>query len=165
MQQIALYFFVSSTFLFVLVSAATLTVTPHSYFHFFLALYFRSICFRHIQNPVIKMLKKSAWVLWRNSLVNQRLRMAHSLIYCNHFSCHFWWDVVFDRCSSGTDTHDPRKASREKELRGVSSRSITVSIKSNSSTFSVASLVSASPLAVKTVVGFSMSSWCSAHQS
>ena len=43
--------------------------------------------------------------------------MAHCLICCNQFSCHFWWDVVSDHWSSGMYTHDPRRASREKELR------------------------------------------------
>ena len=37
--------------------------------------------------------------------------------YCNQFSCHFWWDVVFDRWSSGKYTHDPRRAFRKRELR------------------------------------------------
>ena len=42
---------------------------------------------------------------------------GHSGIFCNQFSCPFRWDVVFDRWSSGRYTHDPQRASREKELR------------------------------------------------
>ena len=64
-------------------------------------------------------------------------------------------DVVFDRWSSGRYTHDPHRSSQEKEPREVSSRSITVTNKSNSLTYTVASsLVCTSPLAVITVVGF-----------
>ena len=37
--------------------------------------------------------------------------MVHSLMYCNQFSCPFWWDVVFDRWSSGRKTHDPHRVS------------------------------------------------------
>ena len=67
----------------------------------------------------------------------------------------FWWDVVFDHWSSGKCTHDPRRASRVKELRVFLQRSITVTKKSNSLTYTVApSLVCTSPLAVITVVGF-----------
>ena len=40
--------------------------------------------------------------------------MVHSLKYCNQFSCPFWWDVNFDRWSSGRYTHDPHRVSREK---------------------------------------------------
>ena len=81
--------------------------------------------------------------------------MAHSLIYCHQFSCHFWRDVVFDRWSSGKFSHDPRRASRRKALREFLKRSITVTNKSNSLTYTVpCSLVCTSPLAVITVVGF-----------
>ena len=81
-----------------------------------------------------------------------RLRMAHSLMYCNQFSCPFWFDVVFDRQTSGKYTHDPRGVSRAKLLRCVSSRSITVTNRSNSLTYTVASsLVCTLPLAVITV--------------
>ena len=38
-------------------------------------------------------------------------------MYCYQCSCPFWWDVAFDRWSSGMCTHDPRRASREKVLR------------------------------------------------
>ena len=82
--------------------------------------------------------------------------MAHSLVHCNQcllpFVCEMWF---FDRWSSGKKTHDPRRASRVERTAGVSSRSITVTNKSNSLTFSAASsLVCTSPLAVITVAGF-----------
>ena len=35
-------------------------------------------------------------------------RVVRSAINCNWCSCHFRWDVVFDRWSSGKFTHDPR---------------------------------------------------------
>ena len=35
----------------------------------------------------------------------------------NQLSCPFWCDVVFDHWSDGRNTHDPRRASRETELR------------------------------------------------
>ena len=77
-----------------------------------------------------------------------------SSLYCNWFSCHFWWYVVFDRWSSGKKTHDQRRAFREKETAGVFSRSMSLTNKSNVLTYTVASsLVCTSPLAVITVVG------------
>ena len=39
------------------------SVAPHSYFHFFLVLDFRCICLYQIQNPVMKMMRKSVWAL------------------------------------------------------------------------------------------------------
>ena len=60
----------------------------------------------------------------------------------------------FDRWSSSRVSRDPRRAARVKRTAGVPSRSITVTNKSNSLTFTVdSSLVCTSPLAV-TVVGF-----------
>ena len=104
-------------FRFLSFHAAGLPEALHLYLHFFRVLDFRCICWHQIQNPAMKMLKKLVKMTWKNSSRNQGLRMAHSLTYCNEFSCHFGWDVVFDRWSSGNHTHDPRRASREKELR------------------------------------------------
>ena len=137
-----------------LVYWAGFPVAPHSYFHLLRLLDFRCICLHQIRNPVMKMMKKWVWVLLRNSSINQGLRMAHSLMYCNQFSCHFLWDVVLDRWSSGSYTSDLRRVFPSERTAGVSSRSITVTNKSNSWTHTVASsLVCTSPLAVITVVG------------
>ena len=54
--------------------------------------------------------------LRKNSLINQEPQMVQSSINCNQFSCHFWWDVVFDRWSSGMYTHHPHRAPHRKEL-------------------------------------------------
>ena len=43
--------------------------------------------------------------------------MVHSRIYCNQFSCHFWWDVVFDRWSSGMHSLLETQCLKGKELR------------------------------------------------
>ena len=45
-------------FRFLLVYAAGFTAVPHSYFHFFLVLDFRCICWLQIRNPVMKMMTK-----------------------------------------------------------------------------------------------------------
>ena len=91
--------------------------------------------------------------MWRKSLINHGPRMAHSLIHCNQLSCPFWWDVVFDRWSSGRKKRSSQSFPRGRTA-GVSSRSITVTSRSNSLTYTVASsLVCTSPSAVITVVG------------
>ena len=61
------------------------------------------------------------------------------------------------RTQEKISAHDPHRVSPRKELReGVSSRSITVTNKSNSLTYTVASsIICTSPLAVITVVGLS----------
>ena len=64
-----------------------------------------------------------------------------------------WWGVVFDHWSSGRYTHGSLQSFPRERTAGVSSRSITVTNKSNSVTYTVASsLVCTSPLAVITVV-------------
>ena len=80
--------------------------------------------------------------------------MVHILIFCNQFSCHFWWDVDFwpllqwyvDPCSSQSFPNE--------SCAGVSWRNTAVTNKSNCLTYTVSSLfVRTSPLAVITVVG------------
>ena len=81
-------------------------------------------------------------IVEEDSLVNQEPQMVQSWIFC-----HFWWDVVFDRLSSGSQSFPSERTA------SASSRSITVTNKSTSLTCTVAScLVCTSPLAV-TVVG------------
>ena len=57
------------------------------------------------------------WSWGKNSLIDHEPHMVHSWIHCSRFSCHFWWDVVFDCWSSGMKTHDPHRVSRVKELK------------------------------------------------
>ena len=45
-------------FRFLLIHAAGFSVAPHSYFHFFQVKGFRCICWRQIQTPVMRMMKK-----------------------------------------------------------------------------------------------------------
>ena len=82
---------VPHVFRFLWFRAAGLPAALHSHFHFFLVLDFQCVCFRQIRNPVMKMMMKWVWALQRNSQMYQGPRMAHSLIYCNQFSCPFWW--------------------------------------------------------------------------
>ena len=80
--------------------------------------------------------------------------MVHGSLCCNWFSCHVWWDAVSVNWSNGSKTRDLRRVFQVKELPGVSSRSITVTLKPSSLTYTVASsFVGTSPLAVTTVVG------------
>ena len=65
--------------------------------------------------------------------------MVHSLIYCNRFSCHFWWDVESDRFSSDTKNPCSSQSFSNDSTARVSWRSITVTNKSNSLTYTVAS--------------------------
>ena len=81
-------------------------------------------------------------------------RKVRSSPYCNRSSCHVWSDVVSDHRSDGNYTRDLRRVFPSERTASVSSRSITVTNKSNSLTYTVASpFVSTSPLAVTTVVG------------
>ena len=62
--------------------------------------------------------------------------------------------MVSDHWSTGSKTRDLRRVFQSERTAGVSSRSITVTNKSKSLTYTVASsFVSTSPLAVTTVVG------------
>ena len=80
--------------------------------------------------------------------------MVHSLIYCYQFSCHYWWDVDFDRFSRDTCNRCSSQSFPNESTAGVSWRSMTVTNNSNCLTYNVASsLVCTSPLAVITVVG------------
>ena len=56
-------------------------------------------------------------VAQRNKCLSEEGLMVHSWIYCNQFLSHFWWDVVFDRWSSGMFTCGPHRVSPRKALR------------------------------------------------
>ena len=98
----------------------------------------------------MKMMTKKVWALQRNSWLNQGLRMAHSLIYFNQFSC-FFGEMWF--LTAGPVVGIPMiLAELPKRKNCGSSRSITVTNKSNSPTCNVdSSLVCTSPLVVITV--------------
>ena len=78
-------------------------------------------------------------MLWRDSSINHGQRKAHSLTYCNQFSGHFWWDVVFDSFFQWYVYPWSSQSFPSERTAGVFSRSITVTNKSNSRTYTVAS--------------------------
>ena len=92
----------------------------------------------------------------KNLSIDQGQRRVRSSLCCNWSSCHFWWGVVFFRPLVQWWYYPWSSQSFPSErTAGVSSRSITVTNKSNSLTYTVASsFVSTSLLVVTTVVKF-----------
>ena len=71
--------------------------------------------------------------------IDQGQRMVRSSPCYILSSCHFWWVVVSDHWSNGNYTCDLRRVFPSERTAGVSSRSLTVTKKSNSLTYTVAS--------------------------
>ena len=140
-------------FRFLWIHAAGLSL--HPYFHFFLVLDFWCICRHQIRNLVMKMMEKKVNVSWgRNSLRNQEPQVERCSKYCNQFSCHFCWDVVFWPLVHGLVYPQSSQSFQNERTAGVSSRSITLTNKSCCLTYTVpSSLICTSPLAVISVVG------------
>ena len=92
--------------------------------------------------------------LRKNSLTNQGQRMAHRLTHCNQFSRHSRRNAVSRPPTLWYVYPRSLQSFTKESTAGVSSRNITLTNKSNSLTYIVASsLVCTSPLAVITVVG------------
>ena len=132
-----MYFFTSIfCFRFLEVYAAGLTEALHSYFHFFQLQDFRCLCRCQIQNPAMMMLKKQVKVPLQKELADKprttngtQLDILQSILLPFLIRCGCW-PLVY--------THDPHRVSPKKRTAGVSSRSITLTNKSNCLTNTVA---------------------------
>ena len=93
-----------------------------------------------------------------DSLMNQEPQMVHNWMYCNQFSSYLMRCGFFDHWSNGQKTHNPHRASRERELREFLQEALLDKQVQSLICTVASSFVSTSPLAVTTVVDFSISS-------